>query len=152
MIVAAVTTAFWLAVWRPWQLPRFKHIFTCLFSYATCVVVKNSAAPVFAWVRWHGQSHAPARRQRRRVANWQQRCVRAAAASLGCGSLHGTIAACFAYACSAFCTVQKKSCIKRREAMCAPGCASLGTPLPCALTTQRFAHVYAPVQHARYTR
>ena len=106
MIVAAVTTAFWLAVWRPWQLPRFKHIFTCLFSYATCVVVKNSAAPVFAWVRWHGQSRAPARRQRRRVANWQQRCVRAAAASLGCGSLHGTISACFAYASSAFCTVQ----------------------------------------------
>ena len=110
MIVAAVTTAFWLAVWRPWQLPRFKHIFTCLFSYATCVVVKNSAAPVFAWVRWHGQSRAPARRQRRRVANWQQRCVRAAAASLDCGSLHGMIAACFAYACSAFCAgAEKKS-------------------------------------------
>ena len=27
------------------------------------MVVKNSAALVFAWVRWHGQSRAPARRQ-----------------------------------------------------------------------------------------
>ena len=127
-------------------------MFTCLFSYATCVVVKNSAALVFAWVRWHGQSRAPARRQLAAAVCAGGRCE----SWLRLTAWHDLGLLCV-YARSAFCTGAVKSCTKLHKAprgMSRTGLRprlGLATATP-ALAALRLAHEHTRAEHARHTR
>ena len=126
-------------------------MFTCLFSYATCVAVKISADLVFAWVRWHGQSHAPARRQLAAAVCAGGRCE----SWLRLTACHdvGLLSFAYRYARSAFCTVQKKSCTIAPRGMSRTGLRprlGLATATP-ALAALRLPHEHARAEHARHT-
>ena len=96
----------------------------------------------------------------RRVANWQQRCVRAAAASLGCGSLHATMSACFRLRTDML-AARSARCIKKLQKLHqAPRGMSrtglrprlgLATATP-ALAALRLPHEHARAEHACHAR